>query len=125
MSHFSHRALVTLPPSLLAVSALTGFQDIPPAKPNTHPNILLIMVDQMQTPPEGYGPNEGAVQELKEILGFRPLSTGNSYTRFFSGLLRLRQNAVVLKKHYTASAASVDPTYPHAVLLALSLRTSM
>ncbi|MCK9204231.1 MAG: sulfatase-like hydrolase/transferase [Bacteroidales bacterium] len=98
---------LTLPPALLAVAALTGFREIPPAKAETHPNILLIMVDQMQTPPEGYGPNEGAVQDLKEILGFRPLSQGNSYTRFFPGLMRLRQNAVVLKKHYTASAASV------------------
>ena len=99
--------LISLPPALLAVAALTGFRDTPPARIATHPNILLIMVDQMQTPPEGYGADEGAVQELKEILGFRPLSAGNSYTRFFPGLLRLRQNAVVMKKHYTASAASV------------------
>jgi arylsulfatase A-like enzyme len=99
--------LLTLPPTLLAVAALTGFRDTPPSRTETHPNILLIMVDQMQTPPEGYGPDEGAIQELKEILGFRPLSPDNSYARFFPGLLRLRQNAVVLKKNYTASAASV------------------
>ena len=98
---------ITLPPTLLAVAALTGFREIPPARIETHPNILLIMVDQMQTPPEGYGPNQGAVQNLKEIMGFRPLSSGNSYTQFFPGMIRLRQNAVVLKKHYTASAASV------------------
>lgn len=106
MKKFS-RKLIYIPPTLLAVAALTGFRDTPPARTETHPNILVIMVDQMQTPPEGYGPNEGAVQELKEILGFRALSPGNSYTRFFPGLLRLRQNAVVLKKNYTASAASV------------------
>jgi arylsulfatase A-like enzyme len=73
----------------------------------SHPNILLILVDQMRTPPEGYGPDEGMAQGLKEILGFRPLSPANAYTRFFPGLLRLRQNAVVLRKHYTASAACV------------------
>ncbi|MEE9913839.1 MAG: sulfatase-like hydrolase/transferase [Deltaproteobacteria bacterium] len=73
----------------------------------SHPNILLIMVDQMQTPPAGYRPDEGAAQGLKEILGFRPLSPDNAFTQFFPGLLRLRQNAVVLKKHYTASSACV------------------
>jgi arylsulfatase A-like enzyme len=96
-----------VPPALLALTALTGFRDTPQVKTETHPNILLIMVDQMQTPPEGYGPNEGAAQGLKEILGFRPITAGNSYTQYFDGLMRLRQNAVVLKKHYTASAASV------------------
>lgn len=71
------------------------------------PNILLIMVDQMQTPPEGYGRDEGAAQGLKEVLGFRTLSSGNTYSKYFPGLLRLRQNAVVMRKHYTASAACV------------------
>ena len=88
-----------LPPALLAIAGLTGFSDKSPSMTIAHPNILLIMVDQIQTPPEGYGPNEGAVQELKEIMGFRPLSSGNSYTQFFPGMIRLRQNAVVLKKH--------------------------
>lgn len=96
-----------LPPSMLAVAALSGFRDTPPPRGDTHPNILLIMVDQMQTPPEGYTSEQGAVQDLKEILGFRQLTPGNSYTGYFSGLMRLRQNAVVCKKHYTASAASV------------------
>jgi len=73
----------------------------------SHPNILLIMVDQMQTPPEGYGPDEGVARGLKEIFGFRALSPDNEYTRFFPGLLRLRHNAVVLKKHHTASSACV------------------
>ncbi len=71
------------------------------------PNILLIMVDQMRTPPEGYGEHEGMAPGLKEIVGFRPLSADNDYTRFFPGLLRLRQNAVVMRKHHTASAACV------------------
>lgn len=98
---------ISIPPVILAAASLSGFSDTPPAKTDTHPNILLIMVDQMQTPPEGYGPNEGAVQGLKEILGFRPISPGNTYTQYFEGLMRLRQNSVVMKKHYTASAASV------------------
>ena len=72
-----------------------------------HPNILLIMVDQMQTPPEGYDPDEGPAEGLKEILGFRELSPDNPYVRFFPGLLRLRQNAAVMRKHYTASSACV------------------
>ncbi len=101
------RKYISLPPTLLAVAAFTGFREIPPARNPAHPNILLIMVDQMQTPPEGYGSNEGAVRDLKEIVGFRQLSPGNAYTKFFPGLLRLRQNAVILKEHYTASAASV------------------
>ena len=96
-----------LPPALLAVAGLAGFRESVPAKAPSHPNILLIMVDQMQTPPEGYGSDEGAAQGLKEILGFRPLSPGNLYAKYFPGLIRLQQNAVVLKKHYTASSASV------------------
>jgi arylsulfatase A-like enzyme len=73
----------------------------------THPNILFLMVDQMQVPPEGYKDGEGVAKGLKEILGFRPLSSDNTYTQFFPGFLRLRQNAVILRKHYTASAACV------------------
>jgi arylsulfatase A-like enzyme len=46
-------------------------------------------------------------QGLKEILGFRPLSSTNDFTQFFPGLLRLRQNAVVLRKHHTAASACV------------------
>jgi arylsulfatase A-like enzyme len=94
-------------PALLALTALNGFSQSPQPQTDTHPNILLIMVDQMRTPPEGYGANEGAAQGLKEILGFRPISPGNTYTQYFDGMMRLRQNAVVLKKHYTASSASV------------------
>jgi len=71
------------------------------------PNILFVLVDQMQTPPEGYGPDEGMAPGLKEILGFRDLSANNPYTRFFPGMLRLRQNAVLMGKHHTASAACV------------------
>jgi len=74
---------------------------------NPHPNILLLMVDQQQMPPPGYARGEGLVQGLKEILGFEELSPNNPYTRFFPGYMRLRQNGVVLRTHYTASSACV------------------
>ncbi|MEI6456109.1 MAG: sulfatase-like hydrolase/transferase, partial [bacterium] len=106
MQKFQQR-YISLPPAVLAVAALTGFRETAPGNPPAHPNILLIMVDQMQTPPEGYGPTQGAVQDMKEILSFRPVSPGNSYSPYFEGFLRLQQNGVVMKKHYTASAASV------------------
>ncbi|MEJ2526419.1 MAG: sulfatase-like hydrolase/transferase [Desulfuromonadales bacterium] len=70
------------------------------------PNILLILVDQQQLPP-AYGPDEGMVQGLKEILGFQPLSPDNPYTQYFPGFMRLREHAVVLRTHYTAAAACV------------------
>lgn len=114
MEKITRRDFITMPPKVLAVAALAGAMETisgcasgSGAGSGSHPNILLIMVDQMQTPPEGYKSGEGAVEELKEILGFRPLSPNNAYAKFFPGLLRLRQNAVVLRKHYTASAACV------------------
>jgi len=74
--------------------------------PNGRPNILLLLVDEMRLPPEGYGPNEGEAPGLKEILSFaQTLSPDNPYTRFFPGLVRLRQHSVVLRKHYIAAAA--------------------
>jgi arylsulfatase A-like enzyme len=72
----------------------------------SHPNILLIMVDQQHMPPQGYGAGEGLVQELKEILGFqKTISPDNPFTQCFPGFLRLRQNAVVMRTHYTVSSA--------------------
>lgn len=101
----SKTSVFAIPSTLLA---LTGYaQAIYRVPTGEHPNILVIMVDQMQTPPEGYGAFEGAAQGLKEVLGFRPITQGNTYTSYFQGMMRLRQNAVVLKKHYTASSASV------------------
>ena len=107
MKRIPCQAILSLPPSLLALTTLTSFSDLPKQKTDSRPNILLIMVDQMQTPPAGYGPMEGAVQDLKEVIGFMPATPGNTYSEYFPGLMRLRQNSVVLKRHYTASAASV------------------
>lgn len=74
----------------------------------SHPNILLLMVDQQHMPPPGYGPDEGYMEGLKEILGFQQtISPDNPFARSFPGYLRLRKNAVVLRTHYTASSACV------------------
>jgi len=110
MKKMSRREFIGKSAKLLAAASLAGVAGALPAEAvinRRNPNVLLIMVDQMQTPPEGYGPHEGAAQGLKEILGFRPLSPGNEYVKYFPGLLRLRQNAVIIRKHYTASAACV------------------
>ena len=57
-----------LPPALLASAGLTGFSDKTPSKNIAHPNILLIMADQIQTPPEGYSAYEGAMQDVKDVI---------------------------------------------------------
>ena len=74
---------------------------------SSRPNILMLMTDQQRMPPEGYKPDEGLLEGIKEILGFRPLSGDNPYTEFFPGFMRLRQNSVVMREHYTASSACV------------------
>jgi len=74
---------------------------------DTRPNFLFLMTDQQRMPPTGYKPEEGLLEGMKEILGFRPLSEGNPYAKFFPGFMRLRQNAVVMRTHYTASSACV------------------
>lgn len=110
----SRREFLSLPPKALAAALLSGAvgagsgsgcSDGGGNSVSPHPNILLLMVDQLQTPPPGYGPDEGMAQGLKEIFGFRALSPDNPFTRFFPGFLRLRENGVVLRTHYTASSA--------------------
>lgn len=89
-------------------NSLTGTQSqtqLSPAPIQGRPNILLMLVDEMRLPPVGYGPNEGEIQEIKEILGFRPLSENNNFARYFPAFMRLRRNAVVARKHYIASTA--------------------
>ncbi len=108
MGEITRRKFISNTAKALAAAPLAGaVGTLSGCSNKSRPNILVLMVDQMQTPPEGYGDDEGAVRGLKEILGFRPLSPDNAYTQYFKGFLRLRQNAVVMRKHHTASAACV------------------
>ena len=79
----------------------------PPNGPNGRPpNILLVLVDEMRQPPLAYAPNEGELQDIKEILRFESeLSPTNRFTQLYSGFMRFRKNSVVLRNHYTAAAA--------------------
>jgi arylsulfatase A-like enzyme len=113
---FTRREFLSIPPKALAAALLSGSVGLGTGPgcsggdgniEPSHPNILLLMVDQQQIPPQGYGPEEGVVRGLKEIFGFEQLSPDNSFTKFFPAFLRLRQNGVVLRTHYTASSACV------------------
>jgi len=80
MKKLSRRTFLSTTGKILASAPLAGALGSLPGCPNpVRPNILVLMVDQMRTPPEGYGDNEGAAAGLKEVLGFRPLSEGNEY----------------------------------------------
>lgn len=70
------------------------------------PNILLITCDQYRFPRFTYGPDGGFDAPLKEILGFQgEIDADNPYAKFFPGLLKLRDNAVVLRNHTIAASA--------------------
>ena len=72
------------------------------------PNILFVMVDQMRFSRFSYGDEHGFIQPLKQIFGFQgEADEDNEFKRFFPGLWRLRDNAVVLNHHRTASSACV------------------
>jgi arylsulfatase A-like enzyme len=72
----------------------------------TRPNILLITCDQYRFPRFSYGPDGGFDEPLKQILGFQgTVDDSNPYAKFFPGLLRLRDNAVVLCNHTIAASA--------------------
>src|ERR1700739_2813509 len=68
-------------------------------------NILLITCDQYRFPRFSYGAEAGFHQDLKEVLGFQPLSPGNRYEKYFPGLMKLRKNSVVLRNHTIAASA--------------------
>jgi arylsulfatase A-like enzyme len=79
-----------------------------PAKPtySKRKNILLITCDQYRYPRFTYGAEGGFHEALKLILGFRgEAGTHNPYAKFFPGLMKLRQNAVVLANHTIAASA--------------------
>ena len=92
------------------------------AQPSSRPNILLMIVDEFRLPPPGYGPAEGEIPQLKELLGFaNTLSASNGLAEHYPAFARLRENAVVLRNHYIAAAACapsrtslITGTYPEA-----------
>ncbi|HEY6817739.1 MAG TPA: sulfatase-like hydrolase/transferase [Croceibacterium sp.] len=70
------------------------------------PNILLITCDQYRFPRFSYGADGGFAEPLKQILGFQgEVGADNPYAKYFPGLLRLRNNAVVLRNHTIAASA--------------------
>lgn len=78
-----------------------------PLLPNgRRPNILLLLVDEMRLPPEGFAANQGEVPDFREIVSFSPtLSPNNQLASLLPGFTRLRKNSLVLRKHYIAAAA--------------------
>ena len=68
-------------------------------------NILLITCDQYRFPRFSYGAEAGFHHDLKEVLGFQPLSPNNKYAKYFPGLMKLRKNSVVLRNHTIAASA--------------------
>ena len=114
MKKITRREFIKVTSSTIALASISGaVGSLASCSSNSsnagasRPNILLLMVDQMQTPHDGYAQGEGMAEGLKAIFGFRQLSDNNAYTGLFPGFMRLRQNAVVMRKHYTASSACV------------------
>ena len=73
-------------------------------------NILLMLVDQYRFPRFSYGPEFGFAQPIKLITGFQEPHEEEGLDpewakTFFPGLWSLRQNSVVLRRHYIASSA--------------------
>lgn len=63
------------------------------------------MTDQYRFPRFSYD-KENRVDPIKDILGFQgDLNDQNSFKKFFPGLIRLRENAVVLRNHTIATSA--------------------
>lgn len=76
-----------------------------PTRPD-RPNILLITCDQYRFPRFSYGSEGGFDEYLKNILGFQgEIGSHNRYAKFFPGLMKLRENAVVLRNHTIAASA--------------------
>jgi len=82
-------------------SSGTGGEESKPSRPN----ILLITCDQYRFPRFAYGETGGFHPQLKEVLGFQPLSPDNEFVQYFPGLMKLRKHAVVLRNHTVAASA--------------------
>ncbi len=103
-----------LGPAILTAGCTTGAGDpgpaaggVPEEATRRRPNILLVLVDEFRRP-GNYPAGTGEALGLREIFGFAPtLSPDNQFVPLFPGMTRLRQNAVVLRTHYIASAACV------------------
>ncbi|MDQ1257764.1 MAG: Choline-sulfatase, partial [Candidatus Hydrogenedentes bacterium] len=64
MSKMTRRQFLGATTKVLAAAPLAGaLGSIPGCTFGLRPNILILMVDQMRTPPEGYGDDEGAVPD--------------------------------------------------------------
>lgn len=72
----------------------------------SHPNILMIMVDQLRYPRLGYG-SAGLADPIKAILSFVGDIDNNPYAKHFPGFCKLREHAVVLTDHSIAESACV------------------
>ncbi|MGH6871389.1 MAG: sulfatase-like hydrolase/transferase [Rhizomicrobium sp.] len=73
---------------------------------SARPNILVITCDQYRFPRFSYGPDGGFDEPLKKILGFQgEWDDSNPYAKFFPGLKKLGENAVVLRNHTIAASA--------------------
>lgn len=106
-------AAAALGPAILTSGCANGQENtLTNAGPNPNgpiqrrPNILLVLVDEYRRSPD-YPDGTGQVSALREILRFDPLTPGNPFVNYFPALTRLRQNSVVLRTHYVASAACV------------------
>lgn len=99
---------------------VTAPQGPPAGAAPRRPNVLLMIVDEFRLPPVGYGPMEGEIPQLKELLGFAPkLSASNGLSAHYRAFARLRENSVVMRTHYIAAAACapsrtsfITGTYP-------------
>lgn len=73
---------------------------------DARPNILLIMVDQLFYPQQGYG-STGIADDIKKILSFVGSLEGNSYVQHFPGFCKLREYAVTFTDHTIAESACI------------------
>lgn len=72
-----------------------------------HPNILLVMVDQLRYPRYSYG-DKGLKNGIKDILSFvNELDDDNPYLKNFPGFIKLREYSTVLTNHTIAESACI------------------
>ena len=78
-----------------------------PNNKTKHPNILLILVDQLRYPRFSYD-DKGLDPSIKDILSFvNALDDDNPYLKNFPGFVKLREHATVLTNHNIAESACI------------------